>query len=166
MARVCSIARTLELVGEKWSLLAIREVFLGSSRFTAIQENTGAPRDILSDRLRKLVDGGLLERALYQEHPPRYEYRLTAAGRDLFAAVTALREWGDRHCGEPPARFRHKCGATLETKLVCRACGEDATYRNVRVIAADDTPKAGGGDGSPAPPAAAAGARGRGGGSR
>jgi DNA-binding HxlR family transcriptional regulator len=141
MARVCSVARTLDVVGEKWSLLAIREVFLGSLKFNEIQENTGAPRDILADRLRKLVDDGVMERVLYQEHPPRFEYRLTAAGKDLFAAITVLREWGDRHCGVPPGTFQHKCGAVLETKLVCRACGEEVSERNVRPLRTDAAAK-------------------------
>jgi DNA-binding HxlR family transcriptional regulator len=137
MARECSIARSLDVLGEKWTLLAIREVFLGCLRFNDIQENTGAPKDILSDRLRKLVAHGLLERVPYQEHPPRYDYLLTPSGHDLFAAITVLREWGDRNCGsEPPRRFQHKCGATLETKLTCRACGEEVTERNVRPIRA------------------------------
>lgn len=134
MARACSVARTLEVIGEKWSLLAIREVFLGSFRFNEIQDNTGAPRDILSDRLRKLVDGGVLKRVPYQEHPARFEYRLTPAGRELFAALTVLREWGDHHRGEPPLAFQHDCGAVLATKLTCRACEREVTERNVRPI--------------------------------
>lgn len=137
MARECSIARALDVVGEKWSLLAIREVFLGSFKFNEIQENTGAPKDVLSDRLRKLVNHGLMERALYQEHPPRFEYRLTPTGRDLFAALTALREWGDRRWGVAPGTFRHTCGAILETKLVCRSCGEEVSDLNVRPIKTD-----------------------------
>ena len=135
MARACSIARALDVVGEKWSLLAIREVFLGSVRFNEIQENTGAPKDILSDRLRKLVGAGLMERVRYLEHPPRFEYQLTPVGKDLFTAITVLREWGDRHCGEPPLVFRHKCGSVLETKLTCRACDQEVTERNVRSTA-------------------------------
>ena len=134
MARACSIARALDFIGEKWSLLVIREVFLGCFKFNEIQENTGAPKDILSDRLRKLIDGGLLERERYHEHPPRFEYHLTPVGKDLFAAITVLREWGDRHCGEPPLAFRHKCGALVETKLVCKACDQEVTERNVRPI--------------------------------
>jgi len=132
MPRECSIARALDVVGEKWSLLVIREVLLGALRFNEIQANTGAPRDILSDRLRKLVVGGILERSVYQERPPRYEYRLTAAGTEVFGALTLLREWGDRHCGTPPRVFKHKCGAALHTKLVCESCGEVVTNRNVR----------------------------------
>jgi DNA-binding HxlR family transcriptional regulator len=137
MARTCSIARALDIVGEKWSLLAIREVFLGSFKFNEIQEKTGAPRDILADRLRKLASHGVIERRLYQEHPQRFEYRLTPAGRDLFASITTLREWGDRHCGVPPRKFQHNCGAVLETKLVCRACGEEVEARQVRAVDTD-----------------------------
>jgi DNA-binding HxlR family transcriptional regulator len=132
MPRECSIARALDVVGEKWSLLVIREVLLGAVRFNEIQANTGAPRDILSDRLRKLVANGVLEKSAYQERPPRYEYRLTAAGTEVFGALTLLREWGDRHCGTPPRVFKHKCGAPLHTKLVCETCGEAVTARNVR----------------------------------
>ena len=139
MARICSIARALDVVGEKWSLLAIREIFLGSFKFNEIQENTGAPRDILSDRLRKLVVGGVIERLPYHEHPPRYDYRLTPMGKDLFAAITVLREWGDRHCGDPPRAFRHKCGAVVETKLVCRSCDQEVTERNIRPVKMSDT---------------------------
>lgn len=134
MARSCSIARALDIVGEKWSLLAVREAFLGSYKFNEIQEKTGAPRDILADRLRKLASHGVIERRLYQERPQRFEYRLTPAGRDLFAAITVLREWGDRHCGVPPRTFQHKCGAILETQLVCRACGQEVEARHVRPV--------------------------------
>lgn len=133
--RVCSIARALEIVGEKWSLLAIREAFQGVGRFNEIQANTGAPRDILTDRLRKLEEAGLLNRVAYQDRPPRFEYRLTAPGHDLFAVVTTLREWGDRHFEQPPpVAFTHKCGNVLESKLVCVHCEQDVTERNVRVI--------------------------------
>jgi DNA-binding HxlR family transcriptional regulator len=134
VTRDCSIARALDLIGEKWSLLAIREVFLGSFKFNEIQDNTGAPRDVLSDRLRKLVESGVMQRTPYQEHPQRFDYRLTPMGADLFGAITVLREWGDRHCGEPPRTFQHKCGAVVATKLVCRACDEEVTERNVRPI--------------------------------
>lgn len=134
MARECSVARALDLIGEKWSLLAIREVFLGSFKFNEIQENTGSPRDVLSDRLRKLVASGVLERVPYQERPQRFQYRLTAMGNDLFAAITVIREWGERYCGEPPKAFYHKCGAVVSTKLICRSCNEEVTERNVRPL--------------------------------
>jgi len=133
--RVCSVARTLEVIGEKWSLLALREVFFGVRRFDAIQRNTGSPRDILSVRLRKLVAEGLLERRQYQERPARFEYHLTPAGRDLQPVLLTLMQWGDRHLaqGAPPATFRHRCGADLEPVVTCRDCGEPVRYREVSV---------------------------------
>lgn len=134
--RDCSVARTLEVIGEKWALLALREVFFGVRRFDAIQRNTGAPRDILSARLRKLVAEGLLERRPYQDHPPRSEYRLTPAGRELQPVLLTLMRWGDRHLthGMPPTTFRHRCGADLEPVLVCRACGEPVRNRELSVV--------------------------------
>ncbi len=133
--RTCSIARTLELVGERWALLALREVFLGVRRFDAIQRNTGAPRDILSARLRKLLSAGLLERRQYQERPARFEYRLTEAGRDLLPVLLTLMDWGDKHLaeGEPPLTYRHRCGADFKPVLVCQACGEPVTRRDLTV---------------------------------
>ena len=125
--RVCSIARTLEVVGDRWALLVVREAFLGVHRFDEIQRKTGAPRDILAARLKKLVETGVLERRLYQERPARYEYQLTEAGRGLYAVVTALRQWGDRYVTAPgptPARFAHTCGAHDPAQFVCPDCGE------------------------------------------
>jgi DNA-binding HxlR family transcriptional regulator len=124
---VCSVARTLDIVGEKWALLAVREVFLGNRRFDEMVRRTGAPRDTLAARLRTLVGAEILERRQYSEHPARYEYFLTEAGKDLYPVILTLRQWGDRHlAGEegPPATFRHRCGATLHAQLVCDACGE------------------------------------------
>jgi DNA-binding HxlR family transcriptional regulator len=125
--RPCSIARTLEIVGEKWALLAVREVFLGNRRFDEIVRRTGAPRDTLAARLRTLVGGGILERRQYSEHPARYEYRLTAAGRDLYPVIAALMRWGDEHLageGGPPLVLAHRCGHRLVAQMVCEACGE------------------------------------------
>lgn len=101
--RVCSIADALEVVGERWSLLVIREVGFGVHRFKDIQVNTGAPRETLALRLRKLEQAGVIERRRYCDHPPRDEYILTTAGRGLFPALIALREWGERHV-PPPGR--------------------------------------------------------------
>jgi DNA-binding HxlR family transcriptional regulator len=133
--RACSIARTLELVGERWALLALREVFMGVRRFDAIQRNTGAPRDVLSARLSKLLDAGILERRQYQERPARFEYRLTDAGRDLLPVLLTLMDWGDKHLadGEPPLTYRHSCGADFEPQLVCKACGEPVKRRDLTV---------------------------------
>jgi len=100
--RICSIADALDVVGERWSLLVLRELGFGVHRFQDIQVNTGAPRETLALRLRKLEETGIIERRRYSDHPPRDEYLLTAAGRDLTPVLTALREWGERHV--TPAR--------------------------------------------------------------
>jgi DNA-binding HxlR family transcriptional regulator len=132
--RECSVARTLEIVGEKWALLAVREVFLGDRRFDEMVRRTGAPRDTLAARLKTLVAGGILERRQYSEHPARYEYRLTQAGRELYPVIMTLMNWGDRHlAGEegPPREFEHSCGHRFAPQLTCEACGEPAEWRNV-----------------------------------
>jgi DNA-binding HxlR family transcriptional regulator len=125
--RVCSIARTLDVVGEKWALLAVREVFLGNRRFDAMIRRTGAPRDTLTARLRTLVDTGILERSPYSDHPQRFEYHLTAAGRDLYPVILTLLRWGDEHLAGPegpPLVLDHHCGHRLLPEVICRACGE------------------------------------------
>src|SRR5919201_2717417 len=100
----CSIARALEVVGERWTLLIIRDVFLGRRRFDEIQESLGIARNVLTDRLNRLVDEGILERVRYSDRPERYEYRLTRKGRELNVALTALRQWGDTYLSEKPPR--------------------------------------------------------------
>jgi DNA-binding HxlR family transcriptional regulator len=101
----CSIARALEVVGERWTLLIIRDVFLGLSRFNQLQESLGVARNVLTDRLNRLVEEGILERVPYSERPARYEYRLTAKGRELNVALTALRQWGDKYMSDRPPRL-------------------------------------------------------------
>jgi DNA-binding HxlR family transcriptional regulator len=101
----CSIARALEVVGERWTLLIIRDVFLGVRRFDQLHESLGIARNVLADRLNRLVAGGILERAPYSERPERYEYRLTGKGRELNVALTALRQWGDEYLSEQPPRL-------------------------------------------------------------
>jgi DNA-binding HxlR family transcriptional regulator len=134
--RPCSVAASLALVGERWALLAIRELSYGVHRFDRIVGFTGAPRDILTDRLRKLVDAGLVERRQYSERPPRSEYHLTEAGRELFPVLLALNAWGDRWAVDSPAlTLRHDCGAVLDVVHSCRACGRE-------VGAEDLTPEA------------------------
>ena len=100
----CSVARALEVVGERWTLLIVRDAFLGLSRFEQFQENLGIARNVLADRLSRLVEEGILERVRYSERPERYEYRLTQKGRDLNLAITSLRQWGDRYLSEKPPR--------------------------------------------------------------
>lgn len=128
-ARPCSIADTLALVGEKYSLLVLREVFLGVRRFAGIARNTGAPRDVLTARLRRLVDAGILEKVPYSERPQRFEYRPTPAAHELHPVLLTLMAWGDRHLaqGQPPTVLEHACGNELATRVVCACCGEEAT---------------------------------------
>jgi len=101
----CSIARALEVVGERWTLLIVRDVFLGKRRFDELQESLGIARNVLTDRLNRLVEEGILERVPYSERPVRHEYRLTTKGLELNVALTALRQWGDRYLSEKPPRL-------------------------------------------------------------
>lgn len=125
--RPCSIADTLGVIGEKYSLLVLREVFLGVRRFNDMARNIGAPRDVLTARLNHLVEAGVLEKVPYSPRPLRHEYRLTEAGKELHSVLLTLLGWGDRHLAErPPLVFEHSCGADFEAKVVCRSCGGDA----------------------------------------
>ena len=118
----CSIARTLELVGERWTLLILRDAFLGRRRFDEFQESLGVARNVLSDRLRRLVEAGILERVPYRERPQRFEYRLTARGRELAVTLLALMQWGDRHLSEKPPRIarRRSDGSRVRAALVAK----------------------------------------------
>jgi DNA-binding HxlR family transcriptional regulator len=100
----CSVARALEVVGERWTLLIVRDVFLGIRRFDELQQNLGVARNVLTDRLNRLVEEGVLERVRYSERPERFEYRLTQKGRDLNIALSGLRQWGDKYLSEKPPR--------------------------------------------------------------
>ena len=93
----CSVARTLSIIGDRWTLLVLRDCFLGVRRFEQFQERLGVTRQVLSERLRRLVEHGVLSRELYQDRPPRHEYRLTAKGRDLYPVMLSLMAWGDKH---------------------------------------------------------------------
>jgi len=129
------------VVGERWALLAIREISFGNRRFDQIARNTGAPRDILTARLRSLEDAGVIYRRGYQEHPPRFEYHLTEAGKGLRPALNALRVWGDRWIvEEPPVVVTHSCGHPLDEVSVCGHCGnpvrlDDKADWSYRVVA-------------------------------
>ncbi|HUZ51297.1 MAG TPA: helix-turn-helix domain-containing protein [Streptosporangiaceae bacterium] len=135
--RECSVARTLEIVGEKWALLAVREVFLGNGRFDEMVRRTGAPRDTMAARLRALVGTGILERRQYSEHPARFDYHLTEAGRDLYPVILTLMRWGDKylagHAGAPLV-LEHRCGHRLSAELVCQACGEPVVVGQARPV--------------------------------
>jgi DNA-binding HxlR family transcriptional regulator len=144
--RPCSVARTLEIVGEKWALLAVREVFLGNRRFDEMIRRTGAPRDTLAARLRALVGAGVLERRQYAEHPARFEYRLTDAGRDLYPVILTLMRWGDEHLADeagPPMILTHHGDHRLVAQVTCRECGELVDPRDARPLAGPESDPAG-----------------------
>ncbi|KOG31993.1 winged helix-turn-helix transcriptional regulator [Streptomyces resistomycificus] len=132
--RPCSIADALALVGEKYSLLVLREVCLGNSRFDQLVRNIGAPRDILATRLRRLVDAGILTKEAYQERPQRFEYRPTRAGLELEPVLMTLMAWGDRHLrsdDDRPMVVRHVCGEILAPVVTCRACGDEVRHEDL-----------------------------------
>jgi DNA-binding HxlR family transcriptional regulator len=133
----CSVAQCLEIVGEWWSLLIVRDAFLGVTRFDDFQSRLGISRNILTGRLNRLVDNGVLTRVPYQDHPPRSEYRLTDKGRDLWPVVTAMRQWGDQWAapGGPPLNMRHSaCGRIVEAVPVCSHCREPLDARAVTAV--------------------------------
>jgi DNA-binding HxlR family transcriptional regulator len=106
----CSIARTLEVVGDRWTLLIIRDIALGHERFDELLKSLGVASNVLSERLTRLVAEGILDRTPYQERPERFEYHLTKKGRELGVALLALMEWGDRHLSEKPPRIARRRG--------------------------------------------------------
>lgn len=122
----CSIARTLEVIGDRWSILILRDAFRGVRRFDELQRDLGIARNILTDRLQKLVDHGVLARRPYQTRPVRYEYRLTPKGIDLSPALVALMRWGDTWLADdsgPPLVLTHReCDTPLDQAFVCWAC--------------------------------------------
>lgn len=136
VVRECSIANALAVVGERWSLLVLREALLGRTRFDEMVANTGASRDILAARLRSLVDAGVLEKRLYDEHPRRFEYLPTESGRALRPILLALMDWGDTYVtdGPPPTVWEHSCGSELHVSAVCAACGEPVAATPARLL--------------------------------
>ncbi|MET9386830.1 helix-turn-helix domain-containing protein [Streptomyces sp. NPDC002928] len=132
--RPCSIADALALVGEKYSLLVLREVLLGNGRFDQLVRNIGAPRDILATRLRRLVDAGVLTKRVYSERPQRFEYRPTQAGLELEPVLMTLMEWGNRHLrkdAERPMVIEHVCGNELVPLVTCSACGDEVRHEDL-----------------------------------
>lgn len=122
----CSVARTLEVVGERWTLLILRDAFVGVHRFGDFAQRLGVARNILQDRLERLVEHGLLEKVPYQERPLRHEYHLTQSGRDLWPILVALLKYGDRHFAPegPPLVLRHReCGGEADDRRICGRCG-------------------------------------------
>jgi DNA-binding HxlR family transcriptional regulator len=135
--QTCSIARTLEVIGERWTMLIVRDVFLGVRRFDDIQADLGVARNVLASRLDRLIVTGVLEKVRYQGRPPRFEYRLTDKGLDLWPLLVELVQWGDRHAPAPdgpPVVFRHRdCGGTIGSGRACSACGARVERREVVV---------------------------------
>lgn len=136
----CSVARTLSVIGERWTMLVLREAFMRTRRFDDFQRLTGAPRPILADRLRRLVDEGVLERRPYGSHPDRFEYRLTEKGLDLYPVIVSLLTWGDRWMDDgegPPLALRHNaCGHLTHPELACPECGGWVGARDITPVVA------------------------------
>ena len=156
-AQVCSVARALEVVGERWTLLIVRDAFHGVRRFEEFQRRLGLARNVLADRLQRLCAAGVFERIRYQERPERHEYRLTDAGRDLWPVIITLRSWGDRHLAPagPPVRLEHRgCGGTVEQRVVCAGCGAPLQARDSEILPGPGAAP------PPGPPAVGAGAAG------
>jgi DNA-binding HxlR family transcriptional regulator len=132
----CSIARTVAILGERWTMVILRQAFQGERRFEDIQRGLGIARNILADRLQLLVSEGILERRRYQDRPPRHEYRLTEKGRDLYPVLIALMQWGDRYtagdAGPPVLLYHEPCGHRTEPQFVCSHCGEPIDPREMR----------------------------------
>jgi DNA-binding HxlR family transcriptional regulator len=124
----CSLARSLERIGDWWSPLIIRDLFLNVGRFDELVEDLGISRNLLTRRLKSLVESGVIERAEYQRRPTRYEYRLTEAGRDLVPVILALTAWGDRWArpkeGSPILFVHRTCGHQFRPQVTCDMCGE------------------------------------------
>lgn len=135
----CSIARSLAVVGERWTILILRNAFLGTRRFDNFQKQLGISRHRLSDRLTKLVDMGVMKKVAYQDSPRRYEYKLTEMGKDWYQVQMAIVAWGDKWLsGEagPPMEFIHKgCGKVFQPTLTCSECGDKVIARDVTPIA-------------------------------
>jgi DNA-binding HxlR family transcriptional regulator len=137
--QVCSIAKSLEVIGERWSLLIVRDVMNGNRRFGEMQNSLGIARNVLSARLQRLVEEDILERRAYQQGPARYEYFLTEKGLDLWPALIALMHWGDRYSTGPegpPRLIVHKeCGGRIGDRGICESCGELLHARDARQVA-------------------------------
>jgi DNA-binding HxlR family transcriptional regulator len=135
----CSIGRAMDVLGERWTLLILREAFYGVRRFSVMQRNLGIARNILSARLQMLVRTGIFERRRYQEEPERFEYKLTQKGLALYPAVVAIMRWGDEYLADdgPPVVLRHRCGHIADPVLVCAACRAELDPRDVTPEPAD-----------------------------
>ncbi len=136
--QVCSVARSLEVIGERWTMLVLRDAFRGVRRFEDFQRSLGIARNVLTARLGRLVDEGILERRRYQERPERFEYRLTEKGLELWPLLMHLMRWGDRHYAEDtgvPVLVEHRgCGGSVDEHLLCPVCGAALGPRDVQAV--------------------------------
>jgi DNA-binding HxlR family transcriptional regulator len=134
----CSLARSLELVGDWWSPLILRDLAIGPRRFDELVADLGISRNLLTARLDGLVAVGIVARSRYQEHPPRYRYYLAEAGVDLVPVLMALTAWGDRWAtpeGGPPVRYRHRhCGQVFTPTVCCPSCNQAVTADEVDIL--------------------------------
>lgn len=140
----CSIAKTLDIIGEWWTLLILRDVFYGVRRFEGLRAHLVISRKVLTSRLSRLTDEKILKKVLYQNQPPRYEYRLTKKGLELLPVLLTIMSWGDKWLSEPdmtPVIFVHiDCGEETTPKLVCSHCGGDLNAHNVYPTAGPGVP--------------------------
>lgn len=138
----CPVALASAAIGDRWTLLVLRELFFGAHRFDQLVEGTGATPQMLSSRLKALEAGAIVERVAYSERPLRYDYRLTGRGRDLFPILYALRNWGERHCRidapDLAIHYTHRaCGTDVGLESVCPGCGEALAYGSIKGVASD-----------------------------
>ncbi|TVP92664.1 MAG: transcriptional regulator [Pseudomonadaceae bacterium] len=133
----CSLARTLAVIGDRWTLLILRDCFLGVRRFDAFEQRLGVTRHVLADRLKKLVAHAVLHKQAYQQRPLREEYRLTDKGLALHPVILSLVHWGDTHMADalgPPVLHVHKgCGQVMKPVTTCSCCGEPVQARDIEV---------------------------------
>ena len=134
-SQICSVARALSIVGERWTLLIVRDIFMGYRRFDELQSSLGITRHRLSERLNKLVEKGVLVRVAYQEKPTRFEYRLTRMGLGLYPVLMSLTRWGDDWLddgkGAPVEYLHKKCGMPMRPVLSCNECRDVVHPENV-----------------------------------
>jgi DNA-binding HxlR family transcriptional regulator len=137
--QACSVARTISVIGDRWTIMILRDCFLRVRRFDDFQERLGIGRPILADRLKKLVDAFVLTKVAYQTNPTRYEYRLTPKGLDLYPVIMSIVHWGDVHMagkkGRPLLHHHLKCDHQFDPVMVCSECQEPLNPRDVRTSA-------------------------------
>lgn len=142
----CSMARTISVIGERWTLMILRDCFLKVRRFEDFERSLGITRHLLADRLRKLVTSGVLRKQAYSERPKRYEYRLTEKGLDLYPIMMAVVHWGDTHMagakGRPLLHEHIACGHAFDPVMTCSHCRSEITARAVRVRPGPGAPRA------------------------